>query len=113
MIAIDSESAKERVPEILMFLIVLDPSKPEVPLNILTKSNFCTPSLMDGRDLLKEICPNWTPKITLKELIDGMIPFLGKVVNAKGYKFYGTFHIGAIYNLKNFDNMIVGKCLYI
>lgn len=113
MIAIDSESAKERVPEILMFLIILDPSKPDFPPNILTKSNFCSPSLMDGRDLLKDIYPIWTPKTTLKELIDGMIPFLGKVVNAKGYKFYGCFHIGAIYNLKNFDNMIVGKYYYI
>ena len=38
-----------------------------------------------------------------------MITFLGKIINAKGYKFYGTFHIGAIYNLKNFEKMIVGK----
>ena len=36
-------------------------------------------------------------------------PFLSRVINAKGYKFYGTFHLGATYNLKNFDNMIVGK----
>ena len=107
MIAIDSEQAKERVPELLVFLIIYDFSKSNVPPNILTKSNFCSPSLMDGRDLSKEICPKWTIKTTLRQIIEGMITFLGKVINAKGYKFYGTFHIGAIYNLKNFDNMIV------
>jgi hypothetical protein len=64
---------------------------------------------MDGRDLLKNICPSWSPKSGLKPILEGMLPFLSKVINAKGYKFYGTFHLGATYNLKNFDNMIVGK----
>ena len=42
-------------------------------------------------------------------ILEGFLPFLSRVINAKGYKFYGTFHLGATYNLKNFDNMIVGK----
>ena len=109
MIAIDSESAKEKVPEILVFLIIIDYTRSEYPPKILAKSNFCSPSLMDGRDLAKDICPKWTQKTTIRQLIEGMITFLGKVINAKGYKFYGTFHIGSIYNMKNFDNMIVGK----
>ena len=109
MIAIDSESAKEKVPEILVFLIIIDYTRCEHPPKILTKSNFCSPSLMDGRDLAKDICPKWTQKTTIRQIIEGMISFLGKVINAKGYKFYGTFHIGSIYNMKNFDNMIVGK----
>ena len=46
---------------------------------------------------------------TQRPIVEGILPFLSKVINAKGYKFYGMFHLGATYNLKNFDNMIVGK----
>ena len=109
IIGIDSEKAKERVPEIIVFLIIIIKGYPEIPPQILTKSNFCSPSLMDGRDLFRNICPLWTVKSGLKPILEGMLPFLGRVINAKGYKFYGTFHLGATYNLKNFDNMIVGK----
>ena len=109
IIGIDSEKAKERVPETVVFLIIILKGYPEIPPKILTKSNFCTPSLMDGRDLIKDICPNWNSKSGLKQILEGILPFLSKVINARGYKFYGTFHLGSIYNLKNFDNMIVGK----
>ncbi len=111
IIGIDSEKAKERVPETIVFLIIITQGYPDVAPNVLTKSNFCSPSLMDGRDLLKDICPNWKPKSGLKPILEGMLPFLSRVINARGYKFYGTFHNGAIYNLKNFDNMIVGKLI--
>lgn len=109
MIAIDSEAAKQKIPEIIVFLIIIVFGKYELPPKILAKTNFCSPTLMDGRDLQKEICPKWSQKTSIRQLIEGMIGFLGKVINAKGYKFYGTFHIGSIYNLKNFENMIVGK----
>ena len=113
IIGIDSEKAKERVPETVVFLIIIVQGYPDVAPKILTKSNFCSPSLMDGRDLLKDICPNWGSKSGLKPILEGMLPFLSRVINARGYKFYGTFHLGSTYNLKNFDNMIVGKLLYI
>ena len=109
IIGIDSEKAKERVPETVVFLIIIIKGYPQIPPKILAKSNFCTPSLMDGRDLLKNICSSWTPKSGIKPLLEGMLPFLSKVINAKGYKLYGNFDLGATYNLKNFDNMIVGK----
>ena len=109
IIGIDSEKAKERVPPTVVFLIVIMQGYPNVPPEILTKSNFCSPSLMDGRDLMKEICPAWKSKNGFKQILEGLLPFLSRVINAKGYKFYGTFHLGATYNLKNFDNMIVGK----
>ena len=109
IIGIDSEKAKERVPKIVVFLIVILPGYPNIPPQVLTKSNFCIPSLMDGRDLLEEICQNWNIKSGLKPIFEGLLPFLSKVINAKGYKFYGTYHLGATYYLKNFDNMIVGK----
>ena len=41
-------------------------------------------------------------KSGLKPIFEGLLPFLSKVINAKGYKFYGTFHLGATYYLKNF-----------
>ena len=113
IIGIDSEKAKERVPETIVFLIIIVQGYPEIKPIILTKSNFCTPSLMDGRDLINDICPNWGPKSGFKPILEGMLPFLSRVINARGYKFYGTFHLGATYNLKNFDNMIVGKFNYI
>jgi len=109
IIGIDSEKAKERVPHSVVFLIIIMQGYPHVPPEILTKSNFCSPSLMDGRDLMNEICPNWTSKSCFKNILEGLLPFLSRVINAKGYKFYGSFHLGATYNLKNFDNMIVGK----
>jgi hypothetical protein len=112
IIGIDSEKAKERVPQTIVFLIVIIQGYPKVPPQILTKSNFCSPSLMDGRDLMKEICPSWNNKNGFKQILEGFLPFLSRVINAKGYKFYGTFHLGATYNLKNFDNMIVGKKIF-
>jgi hypothetical protein len=113
IIGIDSEKAKERVPKTVVFLIIIIQGYPNVPPEILTKSNFCSPSLMDGRDLMSEICPKWNAKSGFKAILEGILPFLSRVINAKGYKYYGTFHLGATYNLKNFDNMIVGKYIYI
>ena len=102
IIGIDSEKAKERVPKIVVLLIVILPGYPNIPPQVLTKSNFCIPSLMDGRDLLKDICPSWNSKGGFKQILEGFLPFLKKVINAKGHKFYGMFHVGATYNLKNF-----------
>jgi hypothetical protein len=67
---------------------------------------------MDGRDLLIEICPKWNHKHSkLEDILKSIPQFLNKVANSIGYKFYGKFHIGAIYDLKNFDNMLVSKFL--
>ena len=113
IIGIDSEKVKERVPKTVVFLIVIIQGYPQIPPEILTKSNFCTPSLMYGRDLMKEICPNWNAKSCFKDILEGILPFLSRVINAKGYKFYGAFHLGSTFNLKNFENMIVGKYILI
>ena len=53
IIGIDSEKAKERVPQNIVFLIIILQGYPLIPPEILTKSNFCSPTLMDGRDLMK------------------------------------------------------------
>ena len=64
---------------------------------------------MDGRDLLKEVCPNWTSNTKLVDIANELPKFLSNVINAPGYKFYGKFQLGAIYDLTNFDNMLVSK----
>lgn len=64
---------------------------------------------MDGRDLLKEVIPQWDESVRIIDIALKLPNFLSKVINAKGNSFYGSFHIGAMYNLKNFDNMIVSK----
>ena len=65
---------------------------------------------MDGRDLMPEIYPRWEAKKTkLIEIVQKVTPFCARVINYRSYKFYGTFHLGSIYYMKNFDNMIVSK----
>ena len=91
IIGIDSEKAKERVPETVVFLIIIVQGYPEVAPKILTKSNFCSPSLMDGRDLLKDICPNWAPKSGFKLILEGMLKFLSRVINARYINFMELF----------------------
>ena len=45
IIGINLEKAKERVTETVIFSIIIVQSYPEIPPKILTKSNFCLPSL--------------------------------------------------------------------
>jgi ubiquitin-protein ligase len=90
-------------------LMIIDSLYPENPPKILAKTNFCTPSLMDGRDLFDEISKEWNKNKKLIEIVNLIPKFLAVVINSKGYKFYGKFHLGAIYDMKNFDNMIVSK----
>lgn len=109
IIGIVSERARERVPQNVVFLVIILQGYPHVPPQILAKSDFFVTSLKDGRDLMNAICPEWNDKSCFKNILDGFLPFLSLVINKNDYKFYGTFHLGAIYHLKNFDNMIVGK----
>ncbi len=64
---------------------------------------------MDGRDLAPEICPSWNSNCGLLEIANSLTKFVIKVLTSKVYKFYGKFHVGAIYDLKNFNNMSVSK----
>ena len=94
-------------------MLVLDSNYPEEAPKLITKSNFSTPSLMDGRDLFNEVCPKWTPKTKLIEIVRGIVPFCAKVINNKTYQFFGTFHIESIYDMRVFEHMIVSKYIYI
>ena len=109
VIGVDTDLQKSKVPDFIGFLIIVDNNYPEQLPCVLAKSNFSNPSLMDGRDLFNEICPNWNSESKLEDIVKGLKVFLRKVVTAPGYKFYGTFHLGAVYDLKNFENMVVSK----
>ena len=109
VIGVDTDLQKSKVPDFIGFLIIVDNNYPEQLPCVLAKSNFSNPSLMDGRDLFNEICPNWNSESKLEDIVKGLKVFLRKVVTAPGYKFYGTFHLGSVYDLKNFENMVVSK----
>ena len=109
VIGVDTDLQKSKVPDFIGFLIIVDNNYPEQLPCVLAKSNFSNPSLMDGRDLFNEICPNWNSESKLEDIVKGLKVFLRKVVTAPGYKFYGTFHLGSVYDLKNFENMVVSN----
>ena len=90
-------------PIINYFKIIFDLSKPNFPPKILSINYIIYSSISDGRDLLKEIIKNWTPLTTISELTEGIINFVSILDNKNDYQFYGTFHLGEIYNLKSFS----------
>ena len=109
VIGVDTDLQKSKVPDFIGFLIIVDNNYPEQLPCVLAKSNFSNPSLMDGRDLFNEICPNWNSESKLEDIVKGLKVFLRKVVTAPGDKFYGPFHLRSVYDLKNFENMVVSK----
>jgi hypothetical protein len=101
---------KSKISNLIILLLILNGNYPSEAPKIISKSNFTTPTLMDGRDLMPEIYPRWVAKKTkLIDIVQKVTPFCARVINYRSYKFYGTFHLGAIYYMKNFDNMIVSK----
>jgi hypothetical protein len=64
---------------------------------------------MDGRDLSNDIYPQWTQDCTILEVAHAIPKFISRVLSAKTYHFYGKFHVGSIYDLKNFNNMLVNN----
>ena len=64
---------------------------------------------MDGRDLMKEICYEWSSNMRVVDIINKIPDLIVKVRLSKIYCFYGNFHIGALYDMKNFNNMLVSK----
>lgn len=67
---------------------------------------------MDGRDLSKDICPDWNQNMRLVDIINKIPDFIVKVRTSKVFCFYGEFHMGALYDMKNFNNMLVSTKLY-
>ena len=102
-----SDEKYSNLPETITFLIIIDYTYPNFPPKILAKTNFCFPNLMDGRNLSCSIIPKWNKEINLISIAKTLPLFLKKVLTSKIYFFYGNFSIGSIYDLKNFNNMLV------
>ena len=64
---------------------------------------------MDGRNLSKSIILKWTPQNALIDIINTIPIFIKKVLTSKVYEFYGEFTLNSVYNLKNYNNMLVNS----
>ena len=64
---------------------------------------------MDGRDLAPSIILKWTPELSLLGIANTIPIFIKNVLLASDYQFYGTFYINSVYDMKNFDNMLVSN----
>ena len=104
-----SDEKYSNLPETITFLIIIDYTYPNFPPKILAKTNFCFPNLMDGRNLSNSIIPNWNSETSLITLAKNLHNFLKKILTSNSYCFYGSFQIGSVYDLKNFNNMLVNS----
>ena len=64
---------------------------------------------MDGRNLSSSIILKWTPELSVLGVAKTIPVFIKKVLNARDYEFYGEFMINSVYDLKNFNNMLVSN----
>jgi hypothetical protein len=64
---------------------------------------------MDGRNLSNSIIIKWAPEISLLDVVNTIPIFIKKVLTAKVYEFYGEFRLNSVYNLKNYNNMLVNN----
>ena len=64
---------------------------------------------MDGRDLSPSIILKWTKELSLLGIANTIPIFIKKVLTADYYQFYGTFYLNTVYDMKNFDNMLVSN----
>ena len=64
---------------------------------------------MDGRDLSPSIILKWTKELSLLGMANTIPIFIKKVLTADDYQFYGTFYLNTVYDMKNFDNMLVSN----
>ena len=64
---------------------------------------------MDGRDLSPSILLKWIPEFSLLGIAKTIPVFIKNVLLADDYQFYGTFYLNTVYDMKNFDNMLVSN----
>ena len=101
------ENKYNSIPDTIMFLMIVDYSFPREPPKIFCQTNFCFPNLMDGRNLSNSIIKEWKPQMKLDEVAVLIPDFIKNVLNNEAYNFYGFYSIDAVYDLKNFNNMLV------
>jgi ubiquitin-protein ligase len=101
------ENKFNSIPDTITFLMVVDYSFPSEPPKIFCQTNFCYPNLMDGRNLSNSIIKEWKPSMKLCEVAELIPKFIINILNSEAYSFYGFYSIDAVYDLKNFNNMLV------
>jgi ubiquitin-protein ligase len=101
------ENKYNSIPDTIIFLMVVDYAFPKEPPKIFCQTNFCFPNLMDGRNLSTSIIPNWNSETSLTTLAKSLPNFIKQILTSTSYCFYGTFQLGSVYDLKNFNNMLV------
>ena len=101
------ENKYNSIPDTIVFLMVIDYSFPKEPPKIFCQTNFCFPNLMDGRNLSNSIITQWKPQTKLHEIGILLPNFIKNILNSDSYHFYGFYSIDAVYDLKNFNNMLV------
>ena len=101
------ENKYNSIPDTITFLMIADYSFPEFPPKIFCQTNFCFPNLMDGRNLSNSIIPNWAKTTKLGEVAQIIPEFVKNVIKSESYNFYGFYTVDAVYDLKNFNNMLV------
>jgi ubiquitin-protein ligase len=101
------ENKYNTIPDIIMFLMVVDYSFPKEPPKIFCQTNFCFPNLMDGRNLSTSIIEKWNPSMRIDQIAVLIPNFIKNILNSQAYNFYGFYSIDAVYDLKNFNNMLV------
>ena len=101
------ENKYNSIPDTIIFLMIADYSFPEFPPKIFCQTNFCFPNLMDGRNLSNSILPSWNKNTKLGDIAKIIPDFVKSVIKSESYNFYGFYTIDAVYDLKNFNNMLV------
>lgn len=101
------ENKFNSIPDTIIFLMIADYSFPELPPKIFCQTNFCFPNLMDGRNLSNSIIPSWNKNTKLGDIAKLIPDFVKNVIKSESYNFYGFYTIDAVYDLKNFNNMLV------
>ena len=101
------ENKYNSIPDTIMFLMVVDYAFPKEPPKLFCQTNFCFPNLMDGRNLSNSIIKDWKPQMKIEEIALLIPGFIKNVLNSEAYDFYGFYSIDAVYDLKNFNNMLV------
>lgn len=95
----------------IFFDIMLSFKYPISPPMVFCKSKFSSPSLADGRDLLQSIIPDWSPKVTISEIIKLLVNFLNKL-HLNDITTIGNYDLNRKYNIEEFLVLEVGVFPY-
>lgn len=77
-----------------VFEIYLEGKYPFEPPRILCEVGFVEPSISDGRDILADILTEkWSPKISLRGLLEKLTEFVSKKFNREEILNLGKFHL--------------------